>query len=487
MLWYFKMNKEKKLKPEKKLAAIVPIYNTEQYLPDCIESLIQQTVPFDEILLIDDGSSDHSLDICNKYQEIYSNIKVYSHCNSGVSYTRNYGMRSCNSDYILFMDSDDMLKLDTVRIIKEKLSTEACEIAVYDADIKWEIDEPGNSTNSYDKSNVILEGSMSGNEFLDYIYPDCYSSIVCMAVYKREFLMQNKIDFCAGISYSEDMLFGMQALLSAKRVYYISQKLYIRRCRENSASRTAVSEKKVKDCCLVAEKLADIIGVHLQNRIDYNEKYLSIVLFHYNIALYMQVLYERNNGCLTYKFKIDHVLNLINFLNRTTKIWKEGDNISNAQVALNIISQYKKAFYYNEKLYLYKKNHAESLLKETIREHVINKLSKLPFNNKTVTIAIYGTGNMADAIMNIYNGRIGVIKSKIVFIKSRAKKFETYNGYPVYNVENIPAEVQYIVISSYKFKNDMRKSLKENDIRIKIIDIYINEYFEVKLQDICMW
>ena len=91
-----------------KYSVIVPIYNTEKYLKQCIDSLLNQTYLNIEIILIDDGSKDNSLNICLEYQKIYFNkIRVMSQKNKGVSAARNLGIEYATGDYIIFVDSDD--------------------------------------------------------------------------------------------------------------------------------------------------------------------------------------------------------------------------------------------------------------------------------------------------------------------------------------------------------------------------------------------
>ena len=90
-----------------KISIIVPIYNSERFIADCIESLINQTYQNIEIILIDDGSSDNSYEICKKYQSLDSRIILISQVNSGVSIARNKGIKVATGQHIMFVDSDD--------------------------------------------------------------------------------------------------------------------------------------------------------------------------------------------------------------------------------------------------------------------------------------------------------------------------------------------------------------------------------------------
>jgi len=107
-----------------KISVIIPVYNTEKYLKECLESIINQTLTDIEIICINDGSTDNSLDILNSYANSDKRIKVFSQKNQGQGTARNYGMKIATGDYIHFMDSDDILELntfeDSYRICEEK-------------------------------------------------------------------------------------------------------------------------------------------------------------------------------------------------------------------------------------------------------------------------------------------------------------------------------------------------------------------------------
>ena len=91
-----------------KVTVVVPVFNVEKYLHQCIESLLNQTYRNLEIILVDDGSTDNSGAICDKYRQKDQRIKVIHKCNQGLGFARNSGMKETTSDYITFMDSDDM-------------------------------------------------------------------------------------------------------------------------------------------------------------------------------------------------------------------------------------------------------------------------------------------------------------------------------------------------------------------------------------------
>ena len=96
------------------ISILIPIYNVESYLPQCLDSIVQQTYKNLQIVLIDDGSQDHSLTICHDYATKDNRIEVYSQKNQGVAATRNHLLEKVKGDYVLFVDSDDWIEADMI-------------------------------------------------------------------------------------------------------------------------------------------------------------------------------------------------------------------------------------------------------------------------------------------------------------------------------------------------------------------------------------
>lgn len=126
---------------KKKVSIIVPIYNTEDYLEKCIESILEQTYDNLEIILVNDGSSDSSLNICKKYESLDSRIVIIDKKNGGLSSARNAGLDACIGEYITFVDSDDFIEKETIEHLvntayKYKADIVSMKYQVVDADYK---------------------------------------------------------------------------------------------------------------------------------------------------------------------------------------------------------------------------------------------------------------------------------------------------------------------------------------------------------------
>ena len=110
-----------------KISIIVPVYNVSKYLKRSLDSLINQTLKDLEIIIVNDGSTDNSLDICQEYASLDNRIKVISKENGGLSSARNYGLRYVTSDYVAFIDSDDYVALDMFETMYGELQNNICD------------------------------------------------------------------------------------------------------------------------------------------------------------------------------------------------------------------------------------------------------------------------------------------------------------------------------------------------------------------------
>jgi len=206
------------------ISIIVPIYNTGLFLAECIASILHQTYKDFELLLIDDGSTDNSLDICKQFALRDSRVKVYQKSNSGVSSTRNYGINIASGEYISFCDSDDIideLLYETLyKIMIEKQVDRVCAgyAYLYGSDLvpcKERV-----ADGKYDAKEILPrmldDGTLSGVLF----------SGVNNSLYKREIINEFNIRFDENIKYNEDSLFSIQYMCHSSSIYSIQSKKY---------------------------------------------------------------------------------------------------------------------------------------------------------------------------------------------------------------------------------------------------------------------
>ena len=202
------------------ISFIIPVYNVENYLEECIESIISQNLSSYEVLLINDGSTDKSPEICDQYVFKYNYIKVFHGENKGQSFARNKGILEAKGDYIFFLDSDDFYIKGVIKDFERSVK-ENKEIDLILGKIKifYEGTKKVHSKASYHNFNKIV--GMTGQEAFQYLVKtnqflvSPYSFMV-----KRSILTSNKIMFDEELRCAEDILF-------TPKVYFHSQKVSV--------------------------------------------------------------------------------------------------------------------------------------------------------------------------------------------------------------------------------------------------------------------
>ena len=114
-----------------KFSIITPVYNVEQYLDQCVQSVLGQTYENYELILVNDGSKDSSGAICDRYAQLYPNIKTFHKANGGQLHTREYGIRKATGEYLIFLDSDDYLKTDALQVVHDAITMYQADCVIY--------------------------------------------------------------------------------------------------------------------------------------------------------------------------------------------------------------------------------------------------------------------------------------------------------------------------------------------------------------------
>ena len=214
-----------------KLSIIIPAYNAEAYLPQCLDSILAQEHQGCEVIVVDDGSTDGTAALLDCYHD----VKVIHQENRGMSTARNRGLDEARGEYILFVDSDDLLTDGTLTTLAAELSGE--DIISFNA--KKLHDATGEQT--YHPTIREPETTDGWSYYNRHRLEPTDIHFVCIwqRAYRRQFLMDNNLRFADGLRRAEDDLFTTQAMLHAKSVKAIADCLYIYRVRQGSITRTA--------------------------------------------------------------------------------------------------------------------------------------------------------------------------------------------------------------------------------------------------------
>lgn len=203
----------------KKISIIIPIYNSEKYINKCIDSILNQTYKDYELILINDGSKDNSLNIIKDYEKKYDFIKVYDQKNSGPAVTRTNGIKYANTPYIMFIDSDDYLDEDYIKSYIDNIDG-------YDVVV-------GGYKKVDDNKTLFIRRLNKEGEFSKYVVPAPYCHL-----YRKEFLTKNKI-ILRDTLMSEDILFNLEVFSYNPKIKVIDNISYNYYTNLNSISNTA--------------------------------------------------------------------------------------------------------------------------------------------------------------------------------------------------------------------------------------------------------
>ena len=230
------------------ISVIVPVYNVENYIDECVNSLINQTYVDIEIILVDDGSTDNSGILCDNFAKIDSRIKSLHKSNGGLSDARNYGINHSSGKYIMFVDSDDVVDKNIVYELHEHLK--------YNLDSDLVVSQlthfyDGKDPNYFHSLNTKL---MTNEEAIeDFLYQKVIQTSACGKLYKKDILTD--IRFVKDQRF-EDNEFVFKILLNSNNIIFSESKLYAYRHRENSITTTKFDEKEF-DIIMIGKKILE--------------------------------------------------------------------------------------------------------------------------------------------------------------------------------------------------------------------------------------
>lgn len=214
-----------------KISIIVPAYNAEKHLSQCIESILAQTYSNLEIILIDDGSKDSTGEICDQYQKKDGRIKVIHQPNAGVSKARNAGLDIATGKYVMFIDADDFFEKNACEVLYNEISQEQADyvagnyIHTNAKGKKWE--QPLFNQTQYGNFELSMK------DYKKSIF--VMNSVVWNKIFSREFIERYQLRFIEG-ALAEDAIFSIYCYTHAQKGYYISNVVYNYRQNENNSS-----------------------------------------------------------------------------------------------------------------------------------------------------------------------------------------------------------------------------------------------------------
>ena len=252
------------------LSFIVPVYNAQNYLNQCLDSLINQDISDFEIICVNDGSTDNSSIIFDKYSKEYNNIIIKNKTNSGVSASRNEGIRIAQGDYIWFIDADDFISPNILGKLKELATScnpDRITVESYTFNSELETEQTKNL-----KPNVPYKKVMATR-----------------TLYKREYLKSNDILFSEGVHYGEDGLFNYQTLIHNPKTFDSNILAYFYRVHNLSVT-NAPKKQRVMVSLEGSKLVLDVLVRDYNQKICLSETRRMLLYWMYGIVDFYTIL-----------------------------------------------------------------------------------------------------------------------------------------------------------------------------------------------------
>lgn len=247
------------------VSVIIPVYNVERFLPQCLDSVVHQTYKNIEIILINDGSPDGSDAICKEYKLNYSHIQYYIRKNSGLSATRNYGLKYAKGDYVFFLDSDDYLELDCIADMVDVAKTGKLAITGFKIEdmSQGTVYTPKQHSGSYDNLYTYLL------DFHNYFATKF--NFAWGKLYRRDIIEEHHLLFVEGLSLVEDVLFNIEYYRYCRNgvIMLESCGYYYRQSDSSTLSKRfnpKMFEWREQGCCALRDFLKTNNAMTTQNR-----------------------------------------------------------------------------------------------------------------------------------------------------------------------------------------------------------------------------
>lgn len=221
-----------------KVSIVVPVYNAEKYIDSCIQSIVDQSYQNWELLLIDDGSSDNSGLICDRWKALDARIRVFHGANHGVSAARNTGIKKAEGEWLMFVDSDDCISIDCL------------QTCIHSIRSNFGIDmvQFGYRIVTLENEETIKSHETKPLQPKEYLKTCPINVTVWASLINIELIRNNNISFKEGIKYSEDKMFIFECIGASKLIIMIADVLYDYILRKSSAIHNSKSADLVESC-----------------------------------------------------------------------------------------------------------------------------------------------------------------------------------------------------------------------------------------------
>lgn len=375
--------------PSYKVSIVMPVYNVEKYLRQCLDSVVAQTLSDIEVIVVNDGSPDHSLQILEEYQSKHPQlIKVFSIENHGVSYARNYGLARASGEYILFVDSDDYIEHDMCEKLYQKAVKDHNDLVICGRYNEYINEKTGKVKRDRIPTGLLnRDFVLSENKFeLAHIFPFPWDKL-----FKRELL--TGMAFPENMRF-EDLVFAYEVVVKAKHIGVVEEPLYHYRKTSQGGFLNSFSEQT-----LDIIKAFDLLFAYMEEN-HYMDQYhdeLEFICARHFLYRYMTIFKRENKGKL--KLKLEIINKTQDFLDNRLPNWRSNHYL---KYSSDWLRKWLKLF----------TNRSKMLRLAKIREYMPNKLYKLITKLRKGKNALQNKWKKFRGSKN----KLNVIKKKLPFL-----------------------------------------------------------------------
>ncbi len=449
------------------VSIIVPFYNSEKYIEQCLFSVQVQTYKDIEILCISDGSEDGSEDIVRKFTERDSRFRLLRQSRANAGQARNTGIKHAAGEYLCFLDSDDFLSPDMIEKMLNKCEEKKCDVCFCDADDYH--NESGRSI--YSKNRYLNQYYMPNvcpfhpSEISDVLF-QASTSVPWGKLFRTAFIEENKIEFHS-IPRNNDIYFVNMQIALAQQITYIAEVLVHHRVGITSNLQNGHYETPL----LYSYVMKDLYR-ELQDRNSYTiyERSFLRLAVAGNKHIFKRMLSHGELDDFIKSCKQMYLeLNLFDAFIRIGKSLIERSDRLNLDMFLDYVldlNSLKQMDLYDASL--------EGIFSQTInilREKYVEVLQQLPFNRSGEKVGIYGAGKHTQGLFAIYKKLIGTIDAMIIYITSE-NPLGYKEGMREISYTAIDDSFDAIIVSSYIYNDEMLDNLSKVCGRTRMISFY---------------
>jgi len=287
------------------ISVIVPVYNAEKWLRRCINSILTQTYPDIELVLVNDGSTDRSLEICREYEKRDGRVLVIDQKNSGPSMARNNGIRRCNGEYLCFVDADDWLEPDACEQLVQAIKQTNADMIVYGYRRVFnglaKVEDVNVDTGLYDKEDALKELA------LNYIFSPVSKKVKvfgCLRLIRKRIMFENNLWFNPEVHRGEDFLLFAQLHLHVRSVYSMTDKVLY----NYNNVKTSITNTYVEDMWEMALKTYHILRDAVRNKEEEYKERVNCILIYRSRLCFENIMKANHNT----SFKLRRIQEIVN-------------------------------------------------------------------------------------------------------------------------------------------------------------------------------